>query len=64
MSKFVTASHPQRGTLWAAVDASTHHLEGRIAERRFAAFLAPFSSVPEAEAALTAAGARLEGSSG
>lgn len=55
--KFVTAEHPQRGTLWAAIDASTIQAEGRVAERRFPAFLAPFRSREEAEAALVEAGA-------
>lgn len=59
-SRFVTASHPALGTLWAAIDEGSHHLEGRIAERRFTAFLAPFRSRREAEAALTAAGGQLD----
>lgn len=58
--KFLTAPHPELGTLWAAIDANTHHLEGRVAQRRFSAFLAPFKSRPEAEAALIAAGCTLE----
>lgn len=63
-SRFVTALHPTRGTLWAAIDERTHHLEGRIAERRFGAFLAPFRSRKEAEAALIAAGCRLAAGNG
>jgi hypothetical protein len=54
--KFVTAKHPQRGLLWAAFDSSVHHLEGRVADRRFAAFLAPFRNRGDAEAALVAEG--------
>ena len=63
-SRFVTATHPARGALWAAIDERTHHLEGRIAERRFTAFLAPFKSREEAEAALIAAGCRLAAGNG
>lgn len=63
-SGFVTASHPALGTLWAALDERTHHLEGRIAERRCGAFLAPFRSREEAEAALIAAGCRLAAGNG
>ena len=59
-SRFVTASHPVRGTLWAAIDEQSHHLEGQVAERRFSAFLAPFRSRSEAEAALIAAGGTIE----
>lgn len=63
-SRYVTASHPALGTLWAAIDERTHHLAGRIAERRFSAFLAPFRSREEAEAALIAAGCRLGAGNG
>jgi hypothetical protein len=55
--KFVTAKHPERGTLWAAFDASTINTQGSVEERRFPAFLKPFQSREEAEAALIAAGA-------
>jgi hypothetical protein len=58
---FAVASHPQRGRLWAAVDANTVQSEGRVAERRFSAFLAPFRSLAAAQAALVAAGGKLEG---
>jgi hypothetical protein len=61
MSRFLTGSHPQRGTLWVAIDEQTHHLSGEVAERRFSAFLRPFKSTREAEAALVAAGAVLDG---
>lgn len=59
-SRFVTATHPDLGMLWAAVDPETHHTEGRVAERRFAAFLSPFKSRSEAEAALIASGGKLD----
>lgn len=60
MSRFLTATHPKHGTLWAAIDEDVHHLTGRVAERRFAAFLAPFKSEAEAAAALIDAGAVLD----
>lgn len=55
-SNLLAAEHPERGTLWAAVDPSVHHIEGRVAELRFGARLAPFKSHEEAQAALVAAG--------
>lgn len=55
--KYIVGTHPTLGTLWAAIDEGAHHLEGRVAERRFPAFLAPFRSRQEAEAALVKAGA-------
>lgn len=58
--KFVNAPHAERGMLWAAIDPNAHHLQGRVAERRFSAFLAPFKSRAEAEAALLAAGCLLD----
>lgn len=60
MSRFVTASHPKHGRLWAAVDPQAHHLTGRVCERRFAAFLAPFRNEEEAAAALLQAGGVLD----
>jgi len=56
----LTAPHPERGLLWAAVDPSVHHIEGRVAELRFGARLAPFRSRADAEAALKAAGCVLD----
>jgi len=47
------------GTLWAAVDPFVHHVEGAVRESRFAARLAPFRSLAEAESALVAAGGKL-----
>lgn len=60
MSKFVTAEHPKRGRLWAAVDPDAHHLDGRVCDRRFSAFLAPFRTEEEAAAALLKAGGILD----
>lgn len=59
-ARFVTAAHPELGTIWASIDPETHYTEGRIAERRFAAFLSPFRSQAAAEAALIAAGGKIE----
>ena len=58
-TQLITAEHPERGTLYASVDQQVHHVEGSIAERRFGAFLRPFRSAEEAEAALIAAGGKL-----
>jgi hypothetical protein len=52
----ITAEHPGRGTLYAVVDTRAHHVDGQVAERRFGAFLSPFRSQQEAQAALVAAG--------
>ncbi len=61
---FVTAEHPERGTLWAAIDEQAHHLTGKVAERRFGAFLAPFQSREQAAAALRLAGCAMERANG
>jgi hypothetical protein len=55
--RFLTANG--RG-LWAGVDPDTHHLEGRVSERRFGAYLAPFKTEEEAAAALLEAGGVLD----
>ena len=55
--RFVTGTNADGATLWAGVDPTVHHIEGRVAERRFGAFLAPFRTIEAAEAALIAAGA-------
>jgi hypothetical protein len=52
MARFVTANDK---TLWAAIDPDSHHLNGRVCERKFAAYLAPFRTEDEAIAALLAA---------
>lgn len=59
-SNLLTATHPERGLLWASFDPAVHHIVGRVAETRFGSRLAPFKSHEEAEAALEAAGATLD----
>lgn len=59
-NSYLTALHPKHGKLWAAVDPETHHLTGRVCERRFAAFCAPFPSEAEAAKALLEAGGMLD----
>jgi len=59
-NNLITAEHPNLGLLWAAFDASVHHVVGRVADSRFAARLAPFKSRGEAEAALMEAGCNIE----
>lgn len=54
----LTGDHPERGTLYAAIDAGAHHVTGRVADRRFGAFLSPFASMEAAQAALAAEGCR------
>jgi hypothetical protein len=46
------------GLLWASFDELAHHLQGRVCERRFAAYCAPYKSEDEARQALIAAGAK------
>jgi hypothetical protein len=55
--RLLTATHPELGMLWAAVDPFVHHIEGAVRESRFAARLAPFRSEADAKAALSEAGA-------
>ena len=55
--RFLVGRHPDRGLLWASVDANVNYLEPRLTEGRFAAYLAPFTSEDAARAALIAAGA-------
>jgi hypothetical protein len=59
-SNVIAAEHSTRGLLWASFDPSVHHIAGRVADSRFAARLAPFKSIEEAEAALIAEGCQLE----
>ena len=56
--KFVTATHPELGTMWACVEPTAVYPVGQVAERRFAAFLTPFRSRADAVAALRAAGCK------
>lgn len=65
--EIVTGWHPHRGSLFAAIDPKAHHVEGRLAERRFSAFLSPFRCEGEALSALAKAGcspANIEASQG
>lgn len=43
--------------LWASIDPTARYLQGRVCERRFAAYCAPFTDETEARAALVEAGA-------
>ncbi len=56
---FLIGQHPKRGALWAAIDRNARFTKAEIAERLFAAYLAPFSTEDEARAALAAAGAQI-----
>lgn len=42
---------------FAAVDPDAHHVEGKLGERRFTAFPAPYTCEADARNALAAAGA-------
>jgi hypothetical protein len=57
----IEAAHPVRGTVWAMVDPSAHHVAGKVADLKFSARLAPFRSEADALAALAAAGATIPG---
>ena len=54
---FLIATLADGAERWAAIDPYAHHLEARIGERRFAAYLAPFATEEAAREALIAAGA-------
>lgn len=56
-SSFLIGDHPQRGALWAAVDPGARFLKPEVSNRRFSAYLAPFTNEADARAALIAAGA-------
>lgn len=55
--QFLIGKHPQHGLIWASIDPVAHHLQPRVGERRFAAYLAPFPNQEAAKRALMAAGA-------
>ena len=55
---FLIGTHPERGQLWVAIDANAHHLQPRVGERRFAAYLAPYPNEEAARRALIGAGAQ------
>lgn len=51
----LTAEHPTRGRLFAAVDPAARFVVPQVAETRFAARLNPFTDEADARAALDAA---------
>lgn len=53
----IAADHDERGRLFAAFDPTAHHVQPGVRDSRFSAFLAPYRTREEAEAALIAAGA-------
>ena len=57
MTRFVTANGK---TLWVGIDETAHHLDGRVCERKFGAYLAPFRTEDEAIGALLEAGGVLD----
>lgn len=56
MSPVITAQHPSRGTLYAAIEPTARFVRPEVRDSRFGARLAPFASINDAKAALTAAG--------
>lgn len=62
MSAFILiGDHDERGRLFAAFDPDVRHVEPGVRDSRFSAFLAPYRSREEAEAALIKAGAIIRG---
>lgn len=59
MAKILRAEHHERGTFFAAIDPTAHHVGGRVAQTRLGAFVAPFHSEQDAFEALLAVGAVL-----
>lgn len=55
--KLLTGKHPERGLLWAAIDGNARFLKGEVADRRWGAYLKPFTSEEAAREALHYAGA-------
>lgn len=55
----LTAEHPTRGTLWAAVDPAVRFITPGVRDSRFAARLAPFPDEASARVALKREGAKL-----
>ena len=56
VTRFLTASHPQRGTVWAAYDPDALCTAPAVCDRRFSAYVAPHKSQDLARAALIDAG--------
>lgn len=55
----ISAVHPTRGTLFAAVDPSARYCKPLACEMKFAAMLAPYPTAEAARAAAADAGAVL-----
>ncbi len=60
MARFLTAQNQDGGLLWACVDPLSLCTSPAAAERRFAAYLAPFTSDEPATDALIEAGGKPE----
>lgn len=54
---FLVASLANGEVRWAAIDPCARHLEGRVCDRRFPAYCAPFVQEAEARQALLEVGA-------
>jgi hypothetical protein len=54
---FLTGRRPDGALLWACVDPDCSGRDPEIGERRFSAYVRPFTSEDDARAALVAAGA-------
>lgn len=55
--RFLVGKLPDGSERWAAIDPSARFLKASIGERRFQAYMAPFTSEEAAREALTVAGA-------
>ena len=55
---FLIGKLPSGEQCWAAIDPTARYTEHAIAERRFGAYLRPFTTEEDARAALIAAGAQ------
>ena len=55
-TSFLTASHPERGLIWASYDPDALCSAPAVADRRFPAYMAPHESEAAARAALVDAG--------
>jgi hypothetical protein len=55
-TRVLSSEHPDRGTLYAAVDPGVRFIVGGVRESRFAARLAPFADEASARQALEGAG--------
>jgi hypothetical protein len=55
-TRFLTASHHERGLLWASYDPDALSSAPAVCDRRFGSYLAPHASEAEARQALLEAG--------